>query len=130
MSAIVILGASTQPQRYAHRAQQQLMAAGYTVLPVNPRHHEVLGRTCYPDIDALPADSAIAAVTLYVNPQRLAALLPQLLARPPGVVISNPGSEAPETLAELEAAGSTIIYGCTLVMLASGTFGPAVGLEG
>jgi predicted CoA-binding protein len=30
------------------------MAQGYRVIPVNPGHGEILGLTCYPDLDAIP----------------------------------------------------------------------------
>ncbi len=31
-----------------------LIDHGYNVIPVNPGQHEILGRTCYPDLTSIP----------------------------------------------------------------------------
>ncbi len=49
---IAVLGMSDKPARASHHIGMYLAAHGYRVLPVNPMLKQVLGMTCYPDLDA------------------------------------------------------------------------------
>ena len=51
---IAVVGLSPKPDRPSHRVAAYLMAAGYTVIPVNPGQDKILGKTCYPDLRAVP----------------------------------------------------------------------------
>ena len=44
---IAMVGASSNPDRASHRIMKQLLAAGYHVIPVNPKETEVLGQRAY-----------------------------------------------------------------------------------
>lgn len=52
--AIAVVGLSPRPARPSHQVARYLVAAGYRVIPVNPRHTEILGLPCYPDLAAVP----------------------------------------------------------------------------
>jgi len=52
---IAVVGMSNKPSRASNHIGQYLAANGYRVLPVNPALTEVLGMTCYPDLDAAQA---------------------------------------------------------------------------
>ena len=52
---IAVVGMSDKPSRASHNIGRYLAANGYRVLPVNPALTEVLGRPCYPDLDAAQA---------------------------------------------------------------------------
>ncbi|TVR08914.1 MAG: CoA-binding protein [Planctomycetota bacterium] len=123
MTTIVILGASPKPERYAYQAQRRLLSAGYHVLPINPGHQNIGGIRCYPDLSSVGAlGQTIAAVTLYVGPDRLRPLISELIALQPGCIIANPGADEPELLTELRSGGMRVIAACTLVLLARGDF--------
>jgi predicted CoA-binding protein len=52
---IAMVGLSSNPFRPSHFAAIYLIAEGYDVIPVNPRESQVLGRTSYPSLAAIPA---------------------------------------------------------------------------
>ena len=51
---IAVVGMSPNPARPSNEVARYLMANGYTVIPVNPGHREILGLSCYPALDAIP----------------------------------------------------------------------------
>jgi predicted CoA-binding protein len=51
---IAIVGLSDDPSRISHGIGQYLQSVGYTVIPVNPTHDEVLGEKCYPRLEDVP----------------------------------------------------------------------------
>jgi predicted CoA-binding protein len=52
---IAVVGMSDKPWRASRNIGRYLSVNGYTVLPVNPTLTEILGMTCYPDLDAAQA---------------------------------------------------------------------------
>lgn len=63
--SVAVIGASNTPGGFGYRTVQNC-SFGYTgkVFPINPRHAEILGHACYPDIDSLPEvpDSVVLSV--------------------------------------------------------------------
>jgi len=116
MKSTVILGASPKQNRYAHKAQIALQKAGHEVIPVNPTETEILGT---PVINELKdVWQAPHTVTVYINSNRLAPLLDDLIAVGPQRIIFNPGAECPELYHEFPDH-IEIQEGCTLVMLST-----------
>ncbi|MGH9606251.1 MAG: CoA-binding protein [Terracidiphilus sp.] len=52
---IAVVGMSEKNTRASHHIGKYLAANGYRVLPVNPKLKEVLGMTCYPDLETAQA---------------------------------------------------------------------------
>jgi uncharacterized protein len=50
---IALMGASSHPEQPSHGIMKRLLAAGYHVIPVNPRETEVLGQKAYASLDAI-----------------------------------------------------------------------------
>jgi predicted CoA-binding protein len=44
---IAVVGASSSPEKPSHGIMKKLLAAGYRVIPVNPRETEVLGQKAF-----------------------------------------------------------------------------------
>lgn len=118
---VAVLGASTDPEKYAHLAQTRLMAAGHEVVPVTPLEPSVLGVTTTPSLQDIKG--AVDIVTVYVGPKRLAGMADDLLALAPKKVIFNPGAESEAVEKQLAAAGIASERACTLVLLSTGQFG-------
>ena len=81
MNSVVVLGASTNPDRYAFKAMQRLQEHGYKAIPVNPAFTEVLGKHCYASIADVPGP--IDTVTMYLGPSRSTPLIADILKAKP-----------------------------------------------
>ncbi len=51
---IAVVGLSANWYRPSYFAAKYLQEHGYRIIPVNPAYDEVLGETCYPDLEAVP----------------------------------------------------------------------------
>ena len=120
MENVVVLGASTNPERYSYRAVAMLAEHGHQVFPVSPSGQEVLGHAGYRALGEIA--EPIDTVTVYLNPSRLEPLLDELIAKPPRRVIFNPGAESETAEHKLQSAGIDTLRACTLVLLSTGQF--------
>jgi predicted CoA-binding protein len=117
---VVVLGASPKPERYANRAQRQLVAAGYRVTPVNPEYTQIEALAVAQDLRSV--EGPVDTLTLYLKPSLLDPLSDQIVALAPSRVIFNPGSESRRLQHKLDANGIFWLEACTLVMLSIGSF--------
>ena len=53
--SIAVVGLSDNPARDSQRVAAYLQAAGYEIVPVNPRVASVLGCRCWPDLGSVPS---------------------------------------------------------------------------
>jgi predicted CoA-binding protein len=51
---VAVVGLSSKPWRDSYRVASYLQAAGYRIIPVNPKETEVLGERAYPVLTAVP----------------------------------------------------------------------------
>lgn len=117
---VAVLGASPNPERYAHRAVAMLTSHGHTVIPVTPSAAQVRGLATVADLSEIT--EAVDTLTLYVGPEKVAPLIEGIVALRPRRVILNPGTESPALKEALHRAQIPYEEACTLVMLASRTF--------
>lgn len=116
---ILIMGASTDPVRYAYKAANSLLNHGYEIELVGQKEGEIQGRkiqTNYPDFEG------IDTVTIYVGAKNQPSLYDYILKQKPRRIIFNPGAENPEFTAIAEEKGIKTEQACTLVLLATGQF--------
>jgi predicted CoA-binding protein len=66
---IAVVGCSPRATRTSHRIARYLQDAGYTVVPINPHHDELLGVPCYPDLLSIPEDVELDIVNVYRQPR-------------------------------------------------------------
>ena len=115
----LIIGASTNPERYAFKAANHLLAHGHKIELVGQKEGEILGnkiRTDYPDFED------IDTVTMYVGLRNQPNLYDYILKQKPRRIIFNPGAENPEFEQLAQSKGIKTEDACTLVLLATGQF--------
>jgi predicted CoA-binding protein len=119
MKKTLVLGASTNPQRYSYLAIIRLKANGHDVIAVGKTSGSVAD---VPLVTQLPDASDIHTVTLYLNPALQEQYIPAVLSLKPKRIIFNPGTENDHFRQMAEDAGIKTLEACTLVMLASGQY--------
>lgn len=113
MKRVAVVGASANRAKFGNKSVRAHAAAGWWVVPVNPKGGEIEG---------LPAARSLAEigpgidrVSVYLHPDQSLALLPELVAVAPGEVWFNPGSADEAVLAAAARLGLNAIDGCSIV---------------
>lgn len=116
-----IIGASTNPSRYAYLAADRLTSNGHEIVPIGVKKGNVSGSEIL-DISDHPQVENIDTITLYIGPARQPAYYDYLMSLKPKRIIFNPGTENNELVQLAEKNGVEAIYACTLVMLSVGNY--------
>ena len=62
LRVIAVVGLSPKPERPSHYVSEYLQEHGYTIVPVNPGHKEILGEKCFPSVADIPFPVEVVAV--------------------------------------------------------------------
>lgn len=115
----LVIGASTNPQRYSYIAAGMLRQYGHAVQLLGLR--EGVAHNLPIETDKTPR-TGIDTITLYVGPQNQETWWSTILDTRPRRLILNPGTENPTLAAAAVAAGIEVEEACTLVLLSSGQY--------
>ena len=66
---IAVVGLSANESRPSFFAAKYMLDHGYRIIPVNPAYDEILGQTCYPDLESIP--SSVDIVDVFQRPDRV-----------------------------------------------------------
>lgn len=110
----LVMGASTDPGRYAYKAIKMLQRYGHPVVAIGKKEDNLDGTKI--EKDHVPFDD-VDTVTLYLNPMNQKQYYDYIVGLKPERVIFNPGTENPELYSLLRENGIDIEVACTLVML-------------
>jgi len=115
----LVLGASTNPDRYSFRAAKKLLQHGHPVILVGRTDGEIEENKIQ---KTFPKNIKVDTVTLYLNPDHQKQYYTDIINLKPKRIIFNPGAENPEL--EKIAAENDIITeeACTLVLLSIGEY--------
>jgi len=115
----LVIGASTNPERYSFKAISMLRAHQHEVEAIGLKSGEVAGVLIH--TEKHPFED-INTVTLYVNPARQVDFYAYIIGLRPKRVIFNPGTENSEF--ETMLSNNNIAYeeACTLVLLSTGQY--------
>jgi len=117
---VIILGASSNKDRYAYKAMIKLKQYNHNVVLVNPDIDEIEGQKVLADLDQVNED--VNTLTIYVNPKISNMLADKIKKIKTKRVIFNPGTENPTLADDLKKTGIEVINACTLVMLSTNQF--------
>ncbi len=76
-SHIAMVGLSANPYRPSHFAATYLLAAGYEVVPVNPREPEILGRKSYASLRDIPGP--VEVVDIFRPPEAVPPIVEEAI---------------------------------------------------
>ncbi len=116
MKKTVIVGASTNPGRYAYLAARSLTSHKHEIVPIGIKKGDVFNKTIL-NIREKPFIQDVDTITLYIGPQHQPEWYEYLIGLKPKRIIFNPGTENPEFEEKAEKAGIQTFEACTLVML-------------
>lgn len=119
MKRTLIVGATTNPDRYAYKAAHKLTDHGHEIVPFGIKKGEVAGEAILNSWDTI---EEIDTVTLYVGPKNQPDYYQKIIDVKPKRVIFNPGTENPEFQEQLSANGIAFEEACTLVLLSVGNY--------
>lgn len=115
----LVLGASTNPDRYSYKATLSLLNKGYEVALVGIKKGQIAGI----DISNIPPQyEEIDTVTLYLSPDNQKPYYDYIFSLRPKRIIFNPGTENYELIRLAKDKKIEVEIGCTLVMLSIGTY--------
>jgi predicted CoA-binding protein len=117
---VAILGASPNPERYAHKALLALKNHAHEVSLVNETYDTIDGLRVFKSLKDI--QKPVHTITVYVSPKRIAGYIADILAIKPQRVIANPGAESTELRDVLQSAGIKYEESCTLVLLSTNQF--------
>ena len=118
MKKTVIIGATTNPGRYAFLAARMLTEYNHEIVPVGIKDGAVFGKDIL-DIFKKPQVEGVDTVTMYIGPQRQKEHMDYIIGLNPKRIIFNPGTENDEFIRKAEEKGIEALEACTLVMLRS-----------
>lgn len=115
----VVIGASTNPDRYAYKAIEKLRSQGH------PVHGVALKPGKVGDVEfdtGKPDYEGVDTVTLYVGPRHQRDYYDYVVSLGPRRVLFNPGTENPEFKEFLREKGIEPVEACTLVLLGTNQY--------
>ncbi|MBK7309732.1 MAG: CoA-binding protein [Sphingobacteriaceae bacterium] len=119
MKPTVIIGASSNPERYSYKATKSLKAHGHKVYPVGVKQGDIEGEKI---LTNKPVPGDVDTVTMYLSAKNQKDWYEYILSLKPKRIIFNPGAENPELVEKAKTLGVESIEACTLVMLSIGNY--------
>jgi len=106
-TTIVVVGASSNPEKASHWVSEYMIEQGYRVIPVNPEEAEVFGVRCYPDLASVPGP--VEFVNVFRRPQFCADVVREAIAAGAKTVWLQLGIANAEARRLAEDAGITYV---------------------
>lgn len=117
----MIVGATTNPSRYAYLAARMLTEYKHEIVPIGIKTGEVSSKEIL-DIRQKPKVDGVDTVTLYIGPRHQPEWYDYILGLKPKRIIFNPGTENDEFEQLAEENGIEALQACTLVLLRSNQY--------
>jgi predicted CoA-binding protein len=121
MKKTVIIGATSNPARYAYAAAKMLSQRSIPFVPVGIKKGQVFGEEIR-DLREKPHIEDVHTVTLYLGPHNQGEWYDYILSLKPERIIFNPGTHNPKLITLAQKQNVEVLPACTLVMLSTGQF--------
>ena len=115
MSRVAVIGASKNRAKFGNKAVRAYESQGHEVFPVHPFESEIEGLICSASILNISGDVEI--VSVYVPPEKLFEILPEIAEKGCQELWLNPGTESEKVIERAEALGLNVIDECSIVGL-------------
>jgi hypothetical protein len=102
---IAVVGCSPNPARPSHGVARYLIEEGFEIVPVNPGHRSVLGKTCFPSLAEIPPQIRIDLIDVFRNSSQIAPLVEPAIASGARFFWMQEGVVDLESARRLENAG-------------------------
>ena len=119
MKKTIIIGATTNPSRYANLAAHRLVSFGHNLINIGIIEGEVAD---VPIEKAGSIYSGVDTITLYIGPEKQTQYYDYILKTKTKRVIFNPGTENKELEQLVRDNGIEAVEACTLVLLSTGQY--------
>ena len=110
--SIAIVGASAKPDRPSNEIMRVLLDAGFNVIPVNPAEKQILGRSVYASLAAVPLP--IDIVDVFRRAEETPAIARDAVRVGARALWLQPGIINVEAAAIARAAGVTVVMDCCI----------------
>ncbi|MHB1185281.1 MAG: CoA-binding protein [Desulfobulbia bacterium] len=104
---IAVVGLSPKETRPSNMVARYLIAAGYTIIPVNPGQEEILGLDCYPDLGSIPVPVDI--VDIFRRSEDVPPIVAESIAIGAKAVWMQEGVVHAEAARTAQAAGLLVV---------------------
>ncbi len=112
-----VVGANADPDRTGYQIYSTLKANGYRVYAVNPRHAQIDGDPCYPDLSSLPERPEV--VDMVVSPEHGRAVVEEAGRLGVPYIWFQPGTHEPDLFRRARELGMAPLRHCVLAALGS-----------
>lgn len=113
VKTVAIIGASSNRAKYGNKAVRTFLRQGYKVYPVNPKETQIEGQPVFRSIKDVPVRPN--RISMYVPPEIVLQLLPDIAEKGCDEFWLNPGSESDEIVAQAEHLGLKVVQACSIV---------------
>jgi hypothetical protein len=110
---VAVLGASNDRRKYGNKAVRAYAVRGYSVFPVNLRESAIEGIPSVRSVLDVPVP--LDRVTVYLPPERLLAILPEIARKGTRELFLNPGTDRADVVAAARALGLEPILACSII---------------
>jgi len=115
----LVIGASTNPERYSYKAIHKLIAHKHETIPLGIKNGKVANLDI---LKGFPEIKNVHTIALYINPDIQEQYYDYIIKLKPKRIIFNPGTENSYLEKLAKANNIEVIEGCTLVLLASNSY--------
>ena len=113
---IAVVGLSPDVARPSHQVALYLRAAGYRIVPVNPKHATILGEPSYPSLTAAAQARRIDVVDVFRRSEFVGPIVDEAITLKPKLVWLQVGVRDSAACARAEAAGiACVMDRCLMV---------------